>query len=49
MYSFTVTAKINGVNPYTAMVRLLTELPLAKSLEDFERLAEIILSPNSQA
>jgi hypothetical protein len=49
MYSFTVTAKINGVNPYTAMVRLLTELPLAKSLEDLERLAEIILSPNSQA
>ncbi|MBK8203058.1 MAG: transposase domain-containing protein [Bdellovibrionales bacterium] len=49
MYSFTVTAKINRVNPYAAMVRMLTELPLAKSLEDFERLAEIILSPDSRA
>ena len=45
LYSFVVTAKVNGVNPYDALVKLFTALPLAKTLEDFERLAEIILSP----
>jgi len=45
LYSLVVTAKVNGVNPYTALVKLFTELPLAKNLEDFERLAEIILAP----
>lgn len=45
LYSLVVTAKINGVNPYKALVRLFTEIPLAKSIDDYERLAEIILAP----
>lgn len=45
LYSLVVTAKVNGVNPYSALSRLFTELPKASSLEDFERLAEIILAP----
>ncbi|NJL26256.1 MAG: IS66 family transposase [Calothrix sp. SM1_5_4] len=44
LYSLVVTAKVNGVNPYAALVKIFTELPLAKTIEDFERLAEIILA-----
>lgn len=45
LYSLVITAKVNGVNPYTAMVKILTEIPKATSIEDFERLAEVILAP----
>ncbi len=45
LYSLIVTAKVNGVDPYRAMVKLCTEIPKAKTLEDYERLAEIILVP----
>jgi transposase len=44
LYSLAVTAYLNGLNPYTAFKVLFTELPKAKSLEDYERLAEFILS-----
>ena len=47
LYSLVVTAKVNGVNPYAALVKLFTALPLAKTIEDFERLTEIILSPDA--
>lgn len=47
LYSLVVTAKVNGVNPYAALVKLFAEIPLAKTIEDFERLAEIILSPDA--
>ncbi len=45
LYSFVVTAKVNGVNPYKALVELFTQLPLAKSEEDYTRLADLILAP----
>lgn len=45
LYSLVVTAKFNGVNPYKALVQLFTELPKAKSIDDYERLADLILSP----
>lgn len=48
LYSLVVTAKVNGVNPYWALVKLFREIPKAESLEDFELLAELILSPESQ-
>lgn len=44
-YSLVITAKVNEVNPYRAMVQLCTEVPKAKTLEDYERLVEIVLSP----
>jgi transposase len=42
-YSLIVTAKINGVNPYKALEYIFTEIPKAKNIEDYERLAEIIV------
>lgn len=43
-YSLLCTAKINGVGTYEAMKHLFTELPKAKTLEDIERLADIIVA-----
>ena len=43
--AFTVTAKLNGVNAYKALSKILTEVPLAKTLEEYERLADFILTP----
>jgi transposase len=45
LYSLVITAKINGVNPYRSLVKLFTDIPNAKSIEDYERLAELILTP----
>lgn len=47
LYSLVITAKINGVNPYKALVQLCSEVPLAKNLQDYERLAELILTPQA--
>ncbi|HNP99173.1 MAG TPA: IS66 family transposase [Bacteroidia bacterium] len=46
LYSFVITAKINGVNPYKALVQLCKDIPLAQNLQDYERLADIILTPH---
>lgn len=45
LYSFVVSAKVNGVNPYKALVKIFTEIPKAKTLEDFETLADLLLIP----
>lgn len=45
LYSVVVSAKVNGVNPYRALVKILTEIPMAKTIEDYERLADLILTP----
>ncbi len=45
LYSLVITAKVNGVNPYAAITKILTEIPLAKTIEDYERLADLILTP----
>ena len=45
LYSLVVTAKVNGVNVYRALTQILTELPFAKTCDDYERLAELILTP----
>jgi hypothetical protein len=42
-YSFVVTAKINGVDPYYALEEIFTQVPLAKTPDDYERLAGILL------
>jgi transposase len=46
-YSFVVTAKANGVNPYEALKKIFAELPLAATIDDFERLAGILLGTTS--
>ena len=42
-YSFLVTAKINGVDPYQALKRIFDEVPYAETADDYERLADILL------
>ena len=42
-YSLLCTAKVNDVNIYDAMKYLFKEIPKATSIEDFERLADVIM------
>ena len=42
-YSVMITAKINGVDPYKALVDIFDQVPLASTIEDFERIAAIIV------
>ena len=44
-YSFVVTAKINRANPYQVLKTLFEKIPTARSLEDYEALADLLLSP----
>lgn len=46
-YSFIVTAKVNGVNPFEALKQIFTELPLCSTLEHFERLADLLTGMKS--
>lgn len=46
-YSLVITAKLNKINPYTALVKIFTEIPLAKTIEDYEQIADYLLSPNT--
>ena len=46
-YSLVITAKLNGINPYTALVKIFTEIPLAKTIDDYERITNYLLSPNT--
>ena len=49
LYSLVVTAKVNGVNPHKALVKMFDQLPLAKTIDDYERLTELILTPEPGA
>jgi transposase len=42
-YSLLCTAKVNDVNIYEAMKYLFTEIPKAQTIEDYERLADVIM------
>jgi len=44
-YSLVITAKINGVNPYEALRQIFEKIPTARCLEDYEALANLLLSP----
>jgi transposase len=46
-YSFVVTAKLNGVNPYQAIKTIFERIPAAVILEDYEELAKLLLSPDT--
>jgi transposase len=43
-YSFVVTAKLNGLDPYEILKQVFDQVPLAKSIDDFERLADLIVA-----
>jgi transposase len=42
-YSLLCTAKVNNVNIYESMRYLFTEIPKAQNIEDYERLADVIM------
>ena len=44
LYSLTLTAKLNGKNPFEVMTQILRQLPLAETIEDYEKLAGLLLS-----
>lgn len=46
-YSFVITAKVNGVNPYQALKTIFEKIPLATCLDDYEDLANLLMSPTS--
>lgn len=46
-YSVLCTANVNGVKPYNLLKCLFQEIPKAKTLEDIENLADIIMGINS--
>lgn len=43
-YSLVITAKINGVNPYAALKSIFEQIPSSKSIEDYERLADLLIT-----
>lgn len=45
LYSFAITAKLNGKDPFAAMTEIFTKLPTAKTADDYEKLVELLLSP----
>lgn len=45
LYSLVVTAKVNGVNPYRALVQVFTDLPKAKTLDEIEKLVDLLQVP----
>jgi hypothetical protein len=48
-YSFVVTAKLNGVNPYQALKEIFERIPTASTADDYEALADLLLSPKKFA
>jgi transposase len=47
LYSLTMTAKLNGKDPYKVMVEIFSKLPDAKTAEDYEHLTGLLLSPEN--
>ena len=45
LYSLVVTAKLNGKDPYLVLTEIFAGLPKAKTAEDYERLANLLLTP----
>ena len=44
LYSLTLTAKLNDKNPFEVMTQIFEELPKSNTLEDYERLTNLLLS-----
>jgi hypothetical protein len=41
IYSLIVTAKANGLDPYTYLTKVIEHLPLCKALEDYEAILPV--------
>jgi transposase len=47
LYGLTVTAKLNGKDPFKVMTEVLAKLPAATTVEDYEELTALFLSPEN--
>ena len=47
LYSLTITAKLNGKDPFKVMTEIFKSLPFTKTLEDYEKLTDLLLSPRN--
>jgi transposase len=47
LYSLTITAKLNGKNPFEVMREIFYQLPHAKTANDYEKLTALLLSQNN--
>ena len=45
LYSLTITAKLNGKDPFKTLTEILQKLPDATIVDDYEALTELLLSP----
>jgi transposase len=43
LYSLVITAKLNDKDPFLAMAQILREIPMATTIEDYEKLAQLLL------
>lgn len=43
LYSLVITAKLNEKDPFLVMTEIFRQLPLAQSIDDYERLAKLLL------
>ena len=46
-YSLVITAKLNGKDPFTVMVEILSRINQASTVEDFEALAKLLVRKSS--
>jgi len=46
-YSLVVTAKLNGKDPFQVMLEIFSKLPDASTVEDYEQLTSLLLSPEN--
>ena len=49
LYGLAITAKLNGKDPFIAMTEVFSKLPDASSVDDYEMLAGLLLSPENPA
>jgi transposase len=47
LYSLVITAKLNGKDSFKVMTEIFTQLPFAKTAEDYEGLTALLLSPKN--
>lgn len=47
LYSLAVTAKQNGKDPYETMLKILNDMPAARTIDDYEKLAQLLVKRSS--
>lgn len=47
LYSIALTIKLNGKNPFDILVKIFEELPKAQTADDYQKLVDLMLSPQN--